>query len=234
MSQAEQLYQLQEIDLGILRSQQRLQAIAAQLSENQALQAAQARVESMQKQLSPLQARARNLDLEMRSTIEKAQNTENNLYSGSIKNPKELQDMQHEIEALRRRRSELETQLLETMFVVEETESALAEAQAELESARQTWKKTHLELLDEQAKLESRLSQLQTRRQQTLVTIKPESLKIYEGLRLRKQQQPVALMQNSTCAMCGVGQNMAIERAVRQAQTLVYCTNCGRILVSRS
>lgn len=233
MNEAEKLYQLQEIEISLLRSRQRLEAIAAALTQNEAVQAATSLVETQQKALSPLQASVRNLDLEIRSTAEKASQSEDDLYSGRIKNPKQMQELEQEIASLKKRHSELETELLETMFAVEEAESTLGEAQLQLEAVTQNWQQEHGALLEEQAQLEAHIKQLQASRKQALQDIKAESLKMYETLKPRKHNQPIALMTSGTCGLCGVAQNLSVEREVRQGQKLVTCTNCGRILVAR-
>ncbi len=233
MNEAEKLYQLQEIEIGLLRSRQRLEAIAAALTQNEAVQAAAAFVETQQKALSPLQASVRNLDLEIRSTSEKARQSEDDLYSGRIKNPKQMQELEQEIASLKKRHSELETELLETMFAVEEAESALGEAQSHLEAVTKDWQREHGALLEEQSQLEARVKQLQASRKQALQAVQAESLKMYEALKPRKHNQPIALMTSGTCGLCGVAQNLSVEREVRQGQKLVTCTNCGRILVAR-
>lgn len=233
MNEAEKLYQLQEIEISLLRSRQRLEAIAAALTQNEAVQAATSLVETQQKALSPLQASVRNLDLEIRSTAEKASQSEDDLYSGRIKNPKQMQELEQEIASLKKRHSELETELLETMFAVEEAESTLGEAQSQLEAVTQNWQQEHGALLEEQAQLEAYIKQLQANRKQALQDIKAESLKMYETLKPRKHNQPIALMTSGTCGLCGVAQNLSVEREVRQGQKLVTCTNCGRILVAR-
>ncbi len=233
MNQAEKLYQLQEVDLGILRSRQRLQEIAAALTQDEMVQAAKSQAEEAQRTLSPLQTKARNLDLEIRSNTEKTREAEENLYSGKVKNPKQMQEIQQEIDSLKKWHSELETDLLETMFAVEEAEAALGEAQSSLETVTAQWQQAHGALLEEQAQTEARLKQFQARRKQTLEDISSESLKIYETLKLRKHNQPVAQMNGNSCSLCGVSQNLSIEREVRQGQKLVYCANCGRILVAR-
>lgn len=233
MNEAEKLYQLQEIEISLLRSRQRLEAIAAALTQNEAVQAATSLVETQQKALSPLQASVRNLDLEIRSTAEKASQSEDDLYSGRIKNPKQMQELEQEIASLKKRHSELETELLETMFAVEEAESTLGEAQSQLEAVTQNWQQEHGALLEEQALLEAHIKQLQASRKQALQDIKAESLKMYETLKPRKHNQPIALMTSGTCGLCGVAQNLSVEREVRQGQKLVTCTNCGRILVAR-
>ena len=100
MTQAEALFHLQEIDLQLIQAQKRLTEIATDLADNKTILEAQTQVEAAQKTLTPLQTRARNLELEIQSTSEKIRLTDQQLYSGKIRNPKELQEMQQEIQSL--------------------------------------------------------------------------------------------------------------------------------------
>lgn len=234
MSSAEALYRLQEVETTIIRSRKRLQELTAALENSETVKAAQARAEAAQAALTPLLTRARDLDLEMQTTKKKAQDTEQHLYSGLVKNPKEMQEMQQEIAALNKRYAELESQVLETMYAAEEAEAALNAARAELTDVTAAWEDGHRQLLDEKARLEAQIAQFLERRRAMLGQIDPESLKIYEALKPRKGGHPVALLEGSSCLTCGVDQTLAIEREVRQGQKLVYCANCGRILVRKA
>src|SRR5688572_14994668 len=100
MIQAEALWHLQEIELNLLRHQKRLNEIATILGDDQAVLAAQTLLADAQKALVPLRTKARNFELEIQSNGQKAQQTEQQLYSGKVKNTKEMQDMQSEIAAL--------------------------------------------------------------------------------------------------------------------------------------
>ena len=86
MSQPEILFQLQDIDLTFLRSRQRIQAIDELLANDEVIRSAQARMTAAQNTLTPLRARARNLELEIQANENKAQTSEQQLYSGAIKN----------------------------------------------------------------------------------------------------------------------------------------------------
>lgn len=234
MSQAEALYRLQEIDLHIIRARKRLHEVNTALGNSEVVQAAQGRVASAHKILTPLQTKARNLDLEMQSTAQKARSTEQHLYSGQVKNPKEMQDMEHEIVSLKKRHGDLENDLLETMMAAEEAEAALKEAEEALTGITQTWESEHQHLIDELRDLGFQVAQLQERRKSALTQIAPDDLKIYDSLRKTKNNQPVAPMSGTSCTLCGVDQTLAVEREARQGQKLVYCANCGRILLYRT
>jgi predicted nucleic acid-binding Zn-ribbon protein len=232
MNQAEALYRLQEIDLSLLRAQKRVQEISAVLGDNQAIRAAEADVTQAQQHLTPLQTSARNLELEIQSNAEKVKTTDEQLYGGRVTNPKELQDMQQEIQSLRKRNTELEDHLLETMVAIEEAEAALDAAAARLQSVREIWESEHSQLLDEGAELETKIATFQQQREQALKSVTPENQKLYHNLRVKKHNQPVAALAGNNCSVCGVEQTLAVARSVRQAQALVYCSNCGRILVA--
>lgn len=233
MSQAEALYRLQEIDLDTAQTRRRLQDIAAALTDSSAVQTAQAQADAARQTLLPLRQRSRSLDLEIQSNIEKTRAADERLYSGAVKNPKEMQDLQQEIDSLKKWRGELETQLLETIFATEEAEAALGEVETTLAQVTAGWENAQHGLLTEQADLKSRLEHNRQRRERVLSELTPESLQIYDTLKTKKHNQPVALMQGATCGICGVAQNMAVEREARQGFQLAYCTNCGRILVPR-
>src|SRR5690606_32754045 len=91
MTQAEALYHLQEVDLSIAQAQKRLGEIAAALADNSLISEAQSQVDQAQETLTPLQAKARNLELEIQSNSDKLRLTDQQLYSGNVRNPKELQ-----------------------------------------------------------------------------------------------------------------------------------------------
>ena len=230
MSQAEALYQLQEIDRDILRSDQRLQAIAAILQNNEAVLQAQAHTDSAAQTLSRLQAQMRDQELTIQANVQKTETNEQRLYSGSVRNPKELQDLQQEVQALKNWRAELEDRLLELMVAVEEAEAEWESQQTSLNTITTSQENEHHNLLEEQEQLQEVITNRQKERVGAVAKVTPENIKLYDNLRGKKANQPVAVLQGGTCGVCGIKQTTAIEQEVRRGQKLVYCTNCGRIL----
>ena len=234
MTQAETLYRFQEIEQHIAHRQKRLNEIAALLSNNQAITAAEKQVGDAQQSLQPLQTKVRNLELEIQSNSEKIRQTDDTLYSGRVRVPKEMQDMQQEILSLKKRNSELEDVLLETMLLVEGAEGVLKNSQISLEDVRSVWEKDHQHLLEEQTQLKSEVTQFRQKREDVLPDIAEESLKLYNTLKPRKNNQPVALLIEESCSACRVEQDRNVVAEARKAQKLIVCGSCGRILVYRS
>ncbi len=215
----------------MLRCQKRLNDIAALLADSRMTDAAQAHVAAVQQALSPLRAKSRNLELELQSTTQKLQATEAQLYSGKVKNPKEMQDMEQEIAALKRRRGQLEETLLEAMMAVEDQESELRTADATLQRLSAERQDANRDLTREQAQLQTQLAALRAERDAVAAGISAENLAKYNALRPRKNNQPVALLEAGSCSVCGVEQTLAITREAQLSQSLVTCLSCGRILV---
>ncbi|MFW5771749.1 MAG: zinc ribbon domain-containing protein [Phototrophicaceae bacterium] len=230
MPQAEAIYHLQQIELQMLRHRKRLDEILTELADNAELVAAQGGVDAAREALKPLRSRARSLDDEIQANAQKTKSSEDRLYSGAVKNPKELQDLQHEIASLKERASKLETDMLENMLAVDEAESVLAEAETNLQNARQRAEAEHGDLLREQAEIEAELVQLEADREKAVTNVTPENRQLYDRMKPRKGGRPAAAMVGRTCSACGVEQTMAIESAVKRHDSLVYCENCGRIL----
>jgi hypothetical protein len=234
MSQLVALYQLQQIDLQRARSQKRLEAIETALQDNQAVQSAQEAADQIERQLNPVRARVRDLELEIQSTRQKAVDTDERLYSGRVNNPKELQEMQQEIAALKRRQQELEDRLLDDMMTVESLDGQMEDAKRALQTAVAGWEQQNAALLGEKRQLQEQVAQLQARRKESLTHIAPDALKTYEALRPRKGNQPVAVLKGRSCQTCGIEQTLAIETETRRGQTFTYCLNCGRLLIDSS
>ena len=234
MSDGEALYELQQVDRALLKHHKRLKAITSALDDNEAVQTAQQRVEAAEDKLKPLQKQAKDLELQSQTTTQKRKSSEQRLYSGSVKNPKELQDLQNEIDALGRRNDELDNQMLEVMVATEDAEGELTARQEELKQVTQQWQAEHSDLLDEQASINQEISKLDEQREDLIGRIADELLKRYEALRPRKGNQPVALLQEGSCSACGIQQNAERVKQIRQSDELLNCQNCQRILVYTS
>lgn len=234
MIQASELYRLQEIDLSVQQHHKRLEEIAAQLADNKALSDAQQQVTNDQQTLTPLQNKVRKLEQEIQSNTTKIKETDETLYSGRVKNPKELQDMQQEIQSLKKRNQELEDVLLETMMQVDTADAALKDSSAKLEIIRAQFELANKSLVDEQKRLKAEGSALLKSREQLLPSIEANTLKVYNNLKPRKNNQAVAVLVNQSCSVCRVQQDMNVIQAVRKGETLTYCSSCGRILIYRS
>ena len=232
VSQATLLYRLQTLDLTLAQRRARLAEIVAELGKDESVALARQGLDAANQALKPWQARSRDLDLENKSLTQKIQTTDRTLYSGTIGNPKELQDMQEEAASLRRRQDQLESELIEAMLHVDEGQAAVDEAQRALDAAQAAWAGSQADLLAERQRLEHESNDLEAQRARAASPIEAAALSKYESMRLKKHGLVVALLEGDSCARCGVEQTSMIAQQVRQGAELVYCESCGRILAT--
>mgnify|MGYP001113941824 CR=1 FL=1 len=132
MSVVKHLYWLQVVDTELDEKQRRLVEAKDSLGESDDLLRAGAAVVGTEGSLAKLRSQMRVLDLDIAAVNGKLKTNQDRLYSGRVKNPKELSNLQEEATALRRRLAELEDTQLELMIDVEEEEAELAERQVRL------------------------------------------------------------------------------------------------------
>ena len=229
-NQAALLYGLQKIDLQMARLRSRMKEIDIALNSDEEVAQAAQRLDSAGEALKPWQARARDLEMEIKSIASKIQETDGELYGGKVKNPKALQELQEELDALKRRQSQLEDTLLDVMVKTDEGQAAVTDATDGLAQAQAAQSIKLADLVEERKRLESELAAASEKRKEAAARIDPASLKTYEGLRPRMRGTPVALLRENGCTACGVEQTSTIAQQVRQGRQLVLCASCGRIL----
>lgn len=232
MSQTRALYRLQKLDLDLESRRGRAREVTAALEDDRALQAAQDDVAALEGQLRPQEARAADLTLEIKSVVEQARQLNDRLYSGTVGNPKELEDIQNKIAERGRRRAALEDSLLETMIAVEEQQEALDAAQERLRRAEMDRASAQETFGAELQQLKSEIKRLKADRERVASQISPEFIEVYQTLRPRKNGHALALLEGECCSVCGVGQTTVTVQQVRQNLELITCESCGRILVA--
>ncbi|NWF65489.1 MAG: hypothetical protein HXY38_14425 [Chloroflexi bacterium] len=230
MSASLGLYRLQQVDRQIDRTRSRLDAIHKTLEndaelKNAKIRHAQANQENIQAGRS-----LKQIENEAGSLIIKIEQTESSLYSGNVKNPKELQDLQKELVSLKKHLGILEERELEAMLLTENTATALNQSQIDLEVVQSRLGSEHKKLLEEQNELIKQLERLGQEREAAAAPIETALLAAYEDLRKQKRGLAVAEVEEDACAACGTTLNAALQQNARSQKRLVHCPSCGRIL----
>lgn len=229
MGRAASLYRLQQLDSETDQKQNRLEAVRAALGETPALRRARARAEKAAASVQQWRTRQRDLDLTVRSIKDEIAAAEKQLYSGSIRNPKELTDLQAKAASLKRLLEHKEDDLLEAMIGLEEAEAELKAAQAHLAEAEASWQADQGALSGEMEQLERRLAEIDHERQALLPSLRADDLTLYRSLRQRRGVA-VAMMRGGACTACGMEVPPG-RLAQGHAAGLLTCGNCERILL---
>jgi predicted nucleic acid-binding Zn-ribbon protein len=232
MTSAADLYALQEVDLRRDSRRALIADIETRLVETPELMAAReeaadalAQADQLRKDQRELEAQIQDLDAKVRAQEEK-------LYGGSIRNPKELSDLQHEVESLKAHRSTLDDQALEGLEVVEVAQATAREAEDDLNRLTAEWLAGQERLRNEKAQAEEEMARLDADRNNRTQGMDTSALGLYESLRKTKQGRAVARLDRGSCQGCRLTLPTNLAGRVRAAADLVQCPSCGRILVA--
>lgn len=229
MSQVDLLFRLQQLDDEIVQKKQRLGEVLRLQQGNNAIKEGRERAETAAAELQQWRTRQKDLNLELKGLSDKAKRSEDRLYSGQVKNPKELSDLQHEIESLNRRRAGLEDEVLEAMIMMEEAQAAADEANAGLGQLEAEWATSKEGLLAEQNELVQRIKELNNFRKEHVQSISSQSMAAYDSVMKRSGGTAVVQLSRNRCRGCLVTVPANRVKAADEGK-LVYCDNCGRIL----
>ncbi|MGD9118205.1 MAG: C4-type zinc ribbon domain-containing protein [Dehalococcoidia bacterium] len=228
MSVAKQLYRLQEVDLEIESGERALKEVKSQLGESQVVIKTQKQLETEQKNLDDLSRQQRSAEWEIDDITTKLKAAEEQLFGGKVKNPKELTNLQHEVEAFKTRRNQLEEKALEIIDQVEQAEARIAKINGELDKLTADWRRQQKELSDEMTRLKDSLADLKAKRQRLAGEIDPPAFEFYQDLRKGKGIA-VARVEQGICRGCRISLPTTDLQQARSGN-LVQCSSCGRIL----
>jgi len=232
MTSAADLFALQEIDSRRDARRSVIADIESRLQETEAVRVARQAVEDTGDDLQGLQRLQRAFEAKLADLDAKIQPLEKKMYDGSIRNPKELTDMQREVAQLKARRGKLDDEGLELMEAVEETTGLLSEQKDALQEAESTWQRVQAELLDQKAVTESEYTALEGERGNHTEEMDRGMLGLYEALRTSKAGRAVALVVQGQCQGCRITLPTYLVQRLRGGGILVQCPNCERILVA--
>lgn len=230
MSQIADVTTLQAIDNESAALLTAREEVERRLAGSEELTAATTALETADEALAVLQREQRRLNGEVEDLTGKVTAEETRLYDGSVKNPKELGSIQHEVDLLKGRRAVFEDELLELLSKIETAETTQRESSAQAASLEASWAKEHRELKKEASRLATAIAAVEVRRTEQGALLPPQALSLYERVRARRGALAVAVIKGSTCSGCRISLPDAVRRHALSSTALVQCPNCERIL----
>ncbi|VAW43620.1 hypothetical protein MNBD_CHLOROFLEXI01-2343 [hydrothermal vent metagenome] len=231
MIQIHRLLQLQKLDTEIDEKKKRLGDVLKAQNEPQALQTTRKKAETVTSDLKTWIGKHTELTLEIEGVVTKTKSSEERLYSGEVTKPKELAELQAEVEALGRRKMLLEDEVRQAFGKMEAAEEGKITLDEELETAVSSWDSQSAHLKAEQNKLALSLHKLMQTRKAKAAIINAASMKEYDHLRKQKNGLAVAGLRVNMCLGCRTTVSANKAREVDEGH-VVYCGGCGRLLGS--
>ena len=204
-------------------------AVAAAVEAERALADEVVRAETVARDL---QREVTRLEADVETVRARAAKDQKLLDSGSV-SAKQMTDLQHELQSLARRQSDLEDQELELMESLETAEAALRAAREGQEQARAALERAQQLRDDALADITDGTHRHEAARAAVAGGLSAPLLGLYDRIRTQTGTTGAAMLKARQCQGCRIELNGRELAAVRNADPheVVRCENCGRILV---
>ena len=234
MDPARPLLDIQEIDTAI----DRLMARMAALETGQDAAAALAEANEAERMMGELRLRLDELsrdqmrfEHEIDSMSQKATAEERRMYDGSVANAKELDSIRHEVDNLKKRRTDREDELLALMEIREELEGQERAAGERSEALRARVEEVGSVAADELERLRAELKERSEARAALAEKVDPEFLELYEDLRPQKKGVAAVALIDGVCQGCHEQLSSVYVDRLKRVDGPKRCEHCQRILV---
>jgi len=177
-----------------------------------------------------LSAELHDLELQQKTYDDKIAKADKELYGGKVVNPREVENLEKEIEIFKRQRSSLDERILELWELVppakaiaEKLEASIAEKQRQVAEQRK-------KAVGVKAQLEAEFKQRMAERPLAAKEVSPALLAKYEAIRPNHDGIGMAeVVKKRQCGGCGT---LLPERTLQNAldDKVVTCETCHRIL----
>ncbi|MFN0148141.1 MAG: zinc ribbon domain-containing protein [Dehalococcoidia bacterium] len=230
MTQVLEILSLQAIDDEAAAFRAALADVQRRLQGDQELDDARRRLGQAEISLAAIRKDQRRVEAEVEGLSDKIAREDKRLYDGSIKNPKELTNLQHEVDLLKAARGKFEDELIAVLDAGEAASREQKAAARAVTSLEARWQHD-LELLHHEAlRLTDLISRGDVRREMQKAKVTPRALLTYEDLRRRKGGMAVARIVGGTCMGCRVTIPDSLRRQALAPAGFAQCPNCERIL----
>lgn len=232
MSEISDLLALQETDLALDKTLARLAEIDESLGETEELVAAREAVAAKTAVVHDLKVQQKDAELIVDDIKMKAADIEKKLYAGTVKDPKELQNLDAELKSFRELAKRREDDLLAILERVDAEETELRELQSNLDTIEGEWNSNRERMTAEKTALEPEADALKGTRETQAVEVDRRMLSLYDLLRKRRGGVAVAGIERGMCQGCRISLPMSVLQRARSGNTIVQCVSCERILLN--
>lgn len=231
----ERLLALQQIDIDLLKIAHKIKnsPLNSNLeSLNRSLIDSKNLLIAAETEKSDIQHELSRSEIDVEQVVSRIEKDEKRLASGTG-TPKELEQIQHELGTLAKRRSELEEVELEIMVRIDDVSKRITDLQKQLASFEAELARVQSELEIEVRSLDSAKQISLTAREALAPQIDKELLALYEKIRSSSDGLGAAQLVGDSCGGCHLKLNAAEMEKIKSLSDdeVVRCEECRRILI---
>ncbi len=230
MTTAKQLFSLQELDLVLDRIRKVTQKAEGELNVGIGMERLEEELQGEKTRLAEFQSQHKTQQQDSEAQRERSTRLDEQLYDGSVTNPRDLESMEQEATNVRNALEKVDAQLAKLGLRAEESQGRCDDLEKQLAETSSTWKKRRTELEEELKSSNAEISLVASQRDEMAAILDPASVQQYENLRRTKGGLGVAMVERGLCQACRMSLPTQQRQKVRSAHLTVLCSSCGRIL----
>ncbi len=234
MEKLQLLWQIQELEQKIFRQEQELQnlpSVNEYQNKKKELDVFQEELKKKEEKFNVGKKELRRKEMELQKVSTSLKEMDKKLYGGEIRNVKELESLEKKVRATKKEKSELEDAILGLMEALENEDGEISRLKKLEEEKNEALQKMKLIARRDIQKAQGELQQLNGQREELLQSIDKELLKKYRELSRRLQGRCVSLVKEGFCGICNVSLPSSFRARLLTPGQLVFCENCGCLLV---
>jgi uncharacterized protein len=229
LSQIEILASLQNIDREIKEQKGRKQGLLSELEiKEKEIRAKKREIEALTAIFSEKEKLRTEKDRFFQDEGKKAM--EKRMRMNRIKNAKELQALQREIEMMRQTNGELEEELIRIMQEIDTVKAQIQAKEAEMATMQEDWLKKQKELENQIHDIDEAVSQAATRRQSIASQVAGDLISRYELIFSRRGGTAVVEVSAGICQGCFMNIPPQLWNEIIRNDKLHLCPSCQRIV----
>jgi uncharacterized protein len=230
MTIVKQLYSLQELDLALDSIQSQKSQAEQGLNSGLTLEQIEQTLQDEKSRLQEVQQSHRMQQIEAESLRERSAQLEQQLYGGTITNPRELESLRLEASNVSQQLDRRDLGLLELSVQAEDLHKRIAILEKELADQQEAWQSRQAQLNEQLKKLSAEEEIIAAQRANLAATLDQKELQKYESLRKGKGGRAVAKVERGLCQACRMSLPTQQLQRVRSGRQTVLCSSCGRML----
>jgi predicted nucleic acid-binding Zn-ribbon protein len=227
--QIEILASLQDIDREIREKNILKTTLSAQLHEKEKeIQAHRSEIATLQAEWAERDKERRGKEALLQEDSSKA--TEKRMRMNRLKNIKELQAVQREIDQIKENNKQREEELITVLEDIEARSALISEKEEELKKLEEEWNGKKGEIETEVARLEQAVMEASTGRQAIAGRLDGDLIQRYELIFSRRGGMAVVTVSGGICQGCYMNIPPQLWNEIIKSETLNLCPSCHRIL----
>lgn len=225
------LYDLQELDLKLDALVTNLHQIREQLADESQIKTARSTLEEVSGKLKELRIEGRGIELDVKELTERVNNLQSRLYSGVVKNPREVLAVEEELEFTTNEQKTKENLLLQNMVESEDKENDQATFELTLEKLEETRPAELQRLKTSSNQIEVDIVKVTKKRNEIVASVRFDLVALYDALRKSKEGRAVSKVERGMCTACRLTLSQSELQRAKIFDGAVQCGSCNRILV---